>query len=275
MTIRSLKLYHYTSGSSLLNILDSSSLWATSIHHMADASEFIHCFDLVKSQLYAQKSKTSDENLQSICDVLVERLERLSHLAIYVACFSEIDDSISQWRGYCPPSFGYSVGFNSNKLEILASSQGFTLRQCIYNPQQKVAMLNNWISEVLTFINTKRPTTVSIADFCERGIEEFLGRFATVASYMKDASFQDEREWRLVGLVPSDDPRVSVRSKKSMLIPYVPIQLHLSQNSKLLWNIRIGPTPHIELAMDTLSLYFRKVNIENGVGRTMIPYRDW
>ncbi len=79
----------------------------------------------------------------------------------------------------------------------------------------------------------------------------------------------------MVALIFTDNPNMLLRPGKSMLIPSFPFKLNLSTDDKILWNACVGPTPHIELAMKSLSFLFNKYHFINGTTRTLIPYRDW
>lgn len=268
-------LHHYTSGSGLLGIIESSSLWATKIQYMNDSKEFAHSIDLAASELRRHKIKTPHGHTSALCDALIDRLDRLSQLAVYVACFSEVEDSLSQWRGYCPPSFGYSLGFDADVLGAIAKPQDFDLQPCIYDDDRKRKVIKEWVDSTLMQLSAACPVDADPADFCEKHAGRFITQFWEFAPYMKDKAFQDEREWRLVGLVPSFDTRLSVRAGKSKLVPYVPIKLDFTKAPELLWNAAIGPNPHMELAIQSLSLALRNCHFLHGVRPTSVPYRDW
>ena len=268
-------LHHYTSGHGLLGIMGSSSIWATKIQYMNDSKEFAHAIDLASASIRRRKSTQSDARFSDFCDALIDHLERISGMEFYVACFSEVEDSLSQWRGYCPSGFGYSIGFDGDNLRAIAATQGFLLRQCIYTRRDQELAVNQWVDSTLIDLTSSCPSTEEPRAFCENRVGIFLSEFIKFAPYMKDDAFADEREWRLVALIPSTDSRIQLRPGKSMLVPYAPIDLRLSLGSPLLWNIRIGPTPHAKLSMDSLSHLFQKVHLANGIARSMVPYRDW
>lgn len=274
MHIPSLRLHHYTSGQGLLGIIGSSTIWATKIQYMNDSKEFAHAIELADTSIRTRKAAQSNKQLSAFCDALIEHLERISGMPFYVACFSEVEDSLSQWRGYCPSGFGYSIGFDGDKLREIAKPQGFSLQQCIYSRRDQDQAVSQWVDSTLAIFTNSCPPTEEPHSFCERIAGVFLTEFIKFAPYMKDNAFVDEREWRLVALIPAADPRVQLRPGKSMLVPYVPINLELSMDNNLLWNILIGPTPHIDLAMSSATHLFQKARPTNGIGRSMVPYRD-
>lgn len=274
-TLPSIILHHYTSGPGLLGIFGSDSVWATQIRYMNDSKEFAHAAELATAALGGLRTGRRGDKYAQLCAAVASHLESISGLALYVACFSEIHDSLSQWRGYCPPSFGYSIGFDGDLLLQIAGEQGFQLRPCIYDRDAQTQAVSEWARETLATLDAGCPVEADPIQYTSDHCNSFLQKFVAFAPYMKDLSFKDEREWRLVGLVPANDPRVSLRPGRSLLVPYVPVTLHSVTDRSPIWNVCVGPTPHIELAINSASHLFQKAKIRNGITRTMIPYRDW
>lgn len=268
-------LHHYTSGTGVLGVFSSDSLWATQIRYMNDSKEFTHATELAMSALRELRHGRKGDKYAQLCAAVSNHLESISGLALYIACFSEVHDSLSQWRGYCPPSFGYSVGFDGDLLRKIASKQGFQLQPCIYDRDKQAQSVNAWARETLAVLDAGCSTDTDPVEHTRTNCNVFLHKFIAFAPYMKDSSFKDECEWRLVSLIPSTDPRVSLRQGRSFLVPYVPIKLYSATDQSPIWNVCVGPTPNIELAMNSLSYLFQTVKIRNGTTRTMIPYRDW
>jgi hypothetical protein len=55
----------------------------------------------------------------------------------YVTCFTKQSSLLSQWRGYCPPHRGVSIGFQADDLRTEAEKQRFRLRECLYGPTRQ------------------------------------------------------------------------------------------------------------------------------------------
>lgn len=273
--IPNLILHHYTSGDGVLGIVESDSIWSTRIQYMNDSKEFSHAIELANQRLRKMEQTSNDDLIKQFCKIVQGHLQSSSALTLYVACFSEIEDSLSQWRGYCPPSFGYSLGFNGDRLKSIGAEQGFDLRKCIYDRTEQEGLVQEWAENSINLLADNYAGEDDIAEFCCLKIGILLQNFITFAPFLKHPSFKEENEWRLVSTVPTNNPRTKLRPGKSMLIPYVPIKLNLANDKELLWNARIGPTPHIELAMNSATLLFNKVHFKNGIGPTSIPYRDW
>jgi hypothetical protein len=271
-------LYHYTSGQGLLGILQSDSVWASQIRYMNDSKEFTHAVEQATGALnmlgMASPNKTGTR--PELCRAVIRYLEELDHLAIYVACFSEISDSLSQWRGYCPPSFGYRIGFDRVKLDTVAEEQGFELKKCVYDRDEQTQTVSKWASKTIEALETGCPTNEDPDEYTYANSGMFLPNFVAFAPYMKDPSFIDEREWRLVGRVRGDDNRVTLRPGRSLLVPYVPITLNSTTALSPINDILVGPTPEPRLAINSLSLrLWKNVRFHGGMSTSSVPYRDW
>ena len=268
-------LHHYTSGAGVLGIFESDSIWATRIQYMNDAKEFLHAIEIAEEHLRKIGHESDDELRKKFCDAVPDNLNRADQLTIYVVCFSEIEDSLSQWRGYCPPSFGYSLGFVGDKLEIVGKNQGFILKPCIYESVEQGNIVKRWAEQTVEYLIARYSDSEDFTEFCRRQSGHILETFIQFAPFLKHSSFQDEREWRLVSVIPTDDSRTELRPGKSTLVPYVKVKLGLSSDQGPLWNLRVGATPHKDLAMNAITVMFNKVHFRNGIAASETPYRDW
>lgn len=258
-----------------MGIFETGTIWATSIHSLNDSREFSHAVDVGKSAIERWLAVCNHPNARALLEPMAASLDSVSKAAVYVACFSAVSDSLSQWRGYCPPGFGYSIGIDGDELRGIAGKQGFTLDQCIYDHAAQRAKADQWAKRAIDDVLLGLDEATDLTSHVRQKASRFQSEFRSFAPFLKDSSFRDEREWRLSGLVRHDDPRLRVRAGRSMLVRYLPIDLQLSKSSSLLWNVRVGPTPHPELAMNAVGHYINKVQLPNGVERSHSPYRDW
>ena len=258
-----------------MGIFDNSEVWATSIHHLNDSKEFSHAIDIGKNETRKAAEHFSDPKAKLIADGVVSRLDSISKLSIFVACFSSVEDSLSQWRGYCPSGFGFSVGFDGDRLRAIVEPQGFRLEKCIYDDHSKQNAAYGWATRTLARLLAGLTLPNDLEAYVNDQSGAFLADFVSFAPLLKDRAFEAEREWRLVGLIHTNDPRVRVRIGRSMLVRYLPVKLNLNLVDPLVWNVLVGPTPHPQLATDAVCHYFNRLHIRNGVAASRIPYRDW
>ena len=63
--------------------------------------------------------------------------------------FSEVKDSLSQWRAYGGSSSGYAIGFTGAFLRDVSNKNNFRLVRCIYKPSEQKALVRALLEEVL------------------------------------------------------------------------------------------------------------------------------
>lgn len=269
-----LALYHYTSGIGLMGIFDSGAVWASNIHQLNDSSEFRHALDLAKHEIANVVAGSKDTRAAALGVRLADLMERCCKLSVYISCFSEVGDSLSQWRGYCPEAFGYSIGFDEEILRSSVVRQGFVLSKCIYDDNEKRALLSAWaqstMADLLPSFDPSSPITATDTAAWPR-MESLL----RLAPFFKHHSFSEEREWRIAKIVESTDPALKLRAGRSMLIRYLSVDLGPLATSDAILDVCIGPTPHSELAADAVCHYFGKIRIRNAVRHSDSPYRSW
>ena len=142
-------LYHYTSISSLISMIDSGSIWLSNLHYMNDASEMKFAIKILK-ELVIKKINSHEVVENEILTQFVDWLdtfERVPH-HIYAFSLTEKGNLLSQWRGYCPKNGGVSIGFRKTKLEEILST-GIELKQCIYKKDDQVSILKSKIIKFL------------------------------------------------------------------------------------------------------------------------------
>src|SRR5271166_2048754 len=265
-------LYHYTSMEGLLGILESGTIWATDIRYLNDKSEMTHLWDLVKIHI---QQKLEDEKTPDR-DFLKELLTGGGSLNVFVSCFSEDGDSLSQWRAYCPGGSGFSVGFHSAALGGIEFGKGFKqLVRVRYLADEAGAS----VDEVLQYAKAMANVTVSVNLVPGQPLtigQAARGALSAVAPRFKHGAFAEEHEWRLI-LQVINQPGVGrkFRAGKSTLIPYVDVQLQ-AKDSFFIKEVIVGPTPETSLSVTSVNVLFQSINQPGVVVReSKVPYRVW
>ncbi len=171
-------LYHYTSFEKLFNILNGDSLWASRSRFSNDSTE-----DKILGDDWLKKEQYYGDN--------------------YILCFSNEDDVLSQWRGYCPQG-GATIGFRFPK-----GYSTFTLLDSDFDEKSKLTGKNIELYK-------NRPLPVVYCQPKEKqipGINVSENLFAIfddpetmntnaclydIVPYLKNAFFREENELRLV-----------------------------------------------------------------------------
>lgn len=240
-------LYHYTTFAGLKGILETRSLWATDFRYVNDAKEFRHAVDVALSRIQEAKKRV-DTYEGGALDKLAYMLDEGETPNVYVFSLTEKKDDLSQWRGYSMGS-GVAVQFEAAGLETAAARSSFQMLPCIYEYDEQVALMDEFIEKslaVMRRIHEPRPTDP--ATMLRLGAySEISPAFSQLAVRFKDRAFRDEAEWRLVWQAPESHPQtgLKVRVAQSLLVPYfdLPIGGALSPPDPSYGNRAVYKTP--------------------------------
>lgn len=260
------RIYHYTSQTGLIGIVTNKCIWATSIHHLNDATEFDYARAIMKRVI---NEKPKEGAGAALSDSLTSRLDGAARINLFVACFSEKADLLSQWRAYCPNGNGYSIGFEYGQLTDQMNEQQFFLAPCIYEVKEQERLIRELVDEAFKeALRGTKPNIDAITNDC-------IQRFLVVGPVLKHPTFAEEAEWRLVSECPKviQDSRIKVREGKSMLLPYFQFNLTKKDGALPRPSIVVGPNPHMDLAI--LSVKFLLGSFQYTVQSTTIPFRGW
>jgi len=268
-------LYHYTGQAGLLGIVESKELWATKIQYMNDASEFGLALRMARNELEAiiNTSKFPADKPAGV--KLQESLRGLEDINICASCFCEDGDLLSQWRGYAGGQHGYAIGFGTDELAEISHRSGFVLGRCIYDR----ALQRKIVQEAVAYCLQNEYAIPFGRRWGYHGpLADILFRCGV---FFKDASFKDEKEWRLVSpTLRYDADPLRFRVGTSMVTPFY--ALSIATDGELpIQHIVVGPCPHMELSkFSVTSLLMRYGNEgplrgEQVALGSIIPYRDW
>jgi hypothetical protein len=260
-------VYHYTTGEGLKGIVENKALWATAAYYLNDTSEIDYGCELAAEQLL-DKAKHSDEKfvraaLESAIDrLLIPGQRELRLLSLYVACFCESGNLLSQWRAYSG-SGGFALGFGQSVQHM--KSEGMTvspLQKVLYERQIQVRRVVDLIEEIVTIFQdndvcrgeTSGPSQEDVA-YASGEIAQVL--LATVVCF-KAPDFAEEQEWRLVcqPQFAEDSEKtkairrvVKFRASSRGLIPYVELRDQRGEGNAPfpLESVRFGPTQRPDL----------------------------
>lgn len=231
------RLFHYTSPTGLIGIAESKTIWATHIQHLNDRKELEHAVDIARL-IISNMLRSSFKDLPRDNEKVL-LLNEMSNYAgrtssdIYVTCFSEERDLLSQWRAYCPSGGGYVIGVSSNQLHMVSSQQNFFLSPCVYDHEQQQKL----VKEIFDYhynVALKQMDAVPSHDRNEhfiRGLAvQFTRELSKYGAILKHDSFEEEKEWRLVSYSRGvNHPSIKHRAGSHSIIPYLDFDLKTKQ----------------------------------------------
>lgn len=269
-----MELYHYTDQNGFIGIISNKNLWATKVQYLNDNNEFHLALSIAKEELEKlQKIQRSKNELDRI-GRLNATLKNIKNINMCVCSLSEKGDLLSQWRGYSSGLGGYSIGFKKDILETVALSNYFQLRKCFYDKEQQVKIIKNLIFETLSkFAGYEEPNTECLG-YSSESSDYFNEKLAKLAPIIKDSSFSEEAEWRLISSKGLCLSVLDYRAGRSMLTPYYNIQFN-EDFKKALSKVIVGHTPHEKLAISATDMFLYKHVGKIHVQASLIPYRNW
>ena len=263
-------IYHYTTQKGILGIIPPRAIWATQVHFLNDKNEVFLTFKLLEKELRRLVGTSQSPQHRSLLNEIRHSLSNVDQTHICTVSFCESGDLLSQWRGYAAQGKGYALGFDLQTLSNTAKQQNFVVWPCVYNPTLQLELVNYlidcWIQKF------------SSLQF-DHGImlDEINASFCKLAPIIKDESFIEEQEWRLISSVTGVEKNMAFREGAFSLIPYLNFSL-LDQNDgrECFKKIVVGPSPHTDLAMNSLTMFLKKNKLSNvDVVCSRIPFRNW
>ncbi|RAP32728.1 hypothetical protein DID80_08535 [Candidatus Marinamargulisbacteria bacterium SCGC AAA071-K20] len=272
-------VYHYASLSAMMGIIENKCIWATDIRYLNDLKELVGIIDLLNSVInknWAKYSLFDTAMFRQFKDWLKLRVGDGN--MIFTCSFSENGNLLSQWRSYCPPDKGVSIGFNTSALKDLSKVQKYCFGKCIYDRYNQLEIIKKIIKYVQELCS-KRSEEKKIMANKPQGFypafNEIENELLMIASLFKDPSFEEENEWRLISETKTNYVKTPIhyREGKTSLIPY--LKFNLESKESLYDEIIVGPTPNNNLSMSSIIRYLSKYSHPkcNIIRSSRIPYR--
>jgi hypothetical protein len=196
-------LYHYTTPAGFKGIVESGVLRATHVAYTNDGIEHLHAVQVLRSCVSDRRKAAGNAQEKTLLLGMEQGLTdttSFNTLPIFISCFCEDSDLLSQWRGYGLGEGGIAIGFDTTKM--LASLTGWQtfLTPVLYEDgeQQRLAveLLNGIICE---YEATLKSRTIVAP---EKHLSDFLTVLSvnatTLAPLFKHNGFTEENEWRLI-----------------------------------------------------------------------------
>ena len=271
-------LYHYTTGDSLIKILQSGELWSTQAACLNDTTELIYATEELHKRVKARLSVSRDPKVITMLKRLDEALisPNAETSPIFVTCFSERRDDLSQWRAYSSGEGGYAIQFDPVKLRDAGSAAQILLVRVEYEPTNHSIMFDDvivWSERYFLELDGAKeaPSTEAWAD---EFVSFWLEQLAFFAPCIKNPKFKEEQEWRLIYYFRPDDPtKLKFRQRQSMMTRHIPLRL---AKPLPITGVVVGPCRHptlSKIAIGDLLLAAGYDSTVAAVELTAVPYR--
>lgn len=263
-------IYHYTTQKGILGIISLREMWATQVHFLNDKNEVFLTFKLLDRELKKQIEKTQNQINKNLLTEIRRSLQNVDQWHICIASFCEAGDLLSQWRGYGNLGKGYAIGFNLESLINIAKKQSFVLWPCVYNPVLQSELVSYLIETWCESFFDRHITHEEMVNIIHTSV-------CQLAPIIKDESFSEEKEWRLVSPVLSGkSPLFAFREGTYSLIPYLNFKIIDEEGKDCIVKTTVGPSPHMGLARSSLEAFFASCKLPAvDIVESKIPFRNW
>jgi len=261
-----------------MGIITNHCLWATEIQYLNDASEYRYGEKLTNEVISRRRKGARGKNKEFFSEYIAHA-SFLRNAHYFVTSLSEHGDLLSQWRGYTPDGNGFSLGFNVEKMNrILSERREFEFVPCIYDRSEQENLINNLIDYALDMWEQDATPFSEYTTEMSAYPPLLLRVFSSfLAPILKDASFSEEKEWRLI-LLQNDIYKRRFRMGKSFVTPYLEIDLLEkpgSPGSMPLDEVIIGPTPNPDLSTLSIRMLLESQGVKAQTRLSTVPFRSW
>ena len=263
------ELYHYTSLPGLLGVIENGDLWLTHTLYLNDEEEMAHGDHVAAEAIAAALSRSAaDVKKSAYLKQLEALLGRPSNEGVYICCFCQRDNLLSQWRGYGANGAGVSLQFDS------AGFAQWTGADCPYGLMRfwkvfyKAETQRRIVDAAIDYSWSSQLDSVLCAQRAADAIQFFIPTF-------KNPDFEEEAEWRLI-FTPNPLCLIKpcFRVRDTMLVPYYRLR-DLAQSSLAaphaappqlpIGHVTVGPGAAKVLNVESVRMLL------NGYGYTGIP----
>lgn len=239
-------LWHYTSATGLLGIIDSGTLFATQVSCLNDTSEYQYLADLMRQEAEERATRQSDPWRKELYSRTVQLLgeRQVASANAFVICLSASRDDLGQWRGYGGDACSFAIELDVRRLmEGLALRGGNTMPMRVRYDEEEhrealTMLLDSW-EESMRSIWGKAEEEV------DGWLKSFGLGYAQLASLMhamvKHRSFHSEKEYRIyTELQHKEHEKLKFTAKRTLLARHIPVAF--GKNKKLpVRSVMVGP----------------------------------
>jgi hypothetical protein len=296
-------LHHYTTLKGFNGIINDGEIWATNIYYMNDQAELNRAIQLLHAELDARIALLREEHLklrpnasgpqtdpavinieaklrffEGVKSTVLSKVKE-KRIQFYICSFTELDDRLSQWRGYCEDGAGFSIGFDFTEIKA-----NLFLSKCNYDEGQQRQILNELVGQLFYQLEGNIDANIAAsknevsmfsigAIISSHFVELCVNSFFNIAPLFKHPKYGEEAEWRIVVGDDKDalSKNIKVVESAQVLKPYLCLKLAWLPKIK---QIRVGPSPHIDLNELAAKLFLKSMNMDSEIVlRSEIPYR--
>jgi hypothetical protein len=275
------ELWHYTDANGLIGILKTGHIWATQVSCLNDTLEQRYFGELVHAAVKARRKQIVDPLVEPLFRIADDELDNLDLTSAgqFVACLSEAEDDLGQWRGYGGGECGYAIGFRSQAIldAITRRPSTFLL------PMGYADNIHNFIvadairCAEIYFRNGLRPHLPPDL-WAREFVSAFGNELSIISALVKHPKFSGEAESRIATLLQAGDhDQLVFRPKRTLLARHLPLDLATETDGMRLLPITrifVGPGPAQKVSKISVGDLLLQCGYQNiPVELSCVPYR--
>jgi len=315
---KSRSLFHYTSAEGLLGIVSSNTIYATHFGFLNDTTECSLILDVLLPRLEAELrditpklvdlkflkpeilTDFSDafyrQEADKMLQAMVKTTNKLSPYFIASFCIHDPASEayqhglLSQWRGYARG--GFAIEFDEIKIDELNDKekeafryQGILTNEVNYRNHETMVTSDQFAGFAGTLLKHLFPKDQDkISEVLgTKSTEDFAKPFLSTTPFLKNASFEEEAEYRIVALCnrPSVMKGVDARPAKEIkfraradgqVIPYIALYEGLKIRLPIK-SIIIGPHVNRDSQRAAVEILLEKYGLDVPIRISEVPFR--
>jgi len=249
------KLCHYTTLDGALGIIRESDLWLTNSRYSNDDEELNYGHGVLDAVLLRMEAEAAADAARL---AWLRRLRDAVAAArgdqVYICCFCEKDNLLSQWRGYADNGGGVSLEFDPAGFTALTGpdcAHGLMrLWKVFYDPAQQEKI----VRECINYAGWPAQNDDQLIRLVVDALQFFMPTF-------KKQDFREEQERRLI-FTPypgANRPKPSFRTRRGLLVPYFSLRVLSAGGAPPgfrlpIKNVLIGPSLYRALNVESTRL---------------------
>ena len=267
-------VWHYTKGAALQSIIETGTIYATQVSCLNDSSEMRYASGLFKRALLALVPKYANNPvvesfLQKYLGLIEDTPDMPTHAPskFMVACFTELEDDLTQWNGYCKGENGYAIGF---RLKGLFYNDGNSLVVRVNYDQALHEKVAAEVAEatVRFYLEGLPSNPAEVETWKDSFFVNWDTRITRLAPMIKDPSFAAEKEFRIIReLQVSDLASMKFVQRDTMMSRHLPLRRQFGEQKFPMLPIEriiVGPCRHREITRISVDTLMRQMGYGTG-----------
>jgi hypothetical protein len=273
-------LFHYTNEAGLRGILESGTLWLSSIRAMNDPSEHLHGMGIASKAIAAAAVHPwVDGKFKLVAEILSDYRWFAEIGDYFTVSFSREEDDLSQWRAYGADGHGFTLGFSSNELNKafnqidIFGTPGIPAFPVLYDDDLLVRVVNEIISIAIRAI-ASMPRDEPEEPVVKFMYQRLASSLAWLTLFFKHPHYRSECEVRYTKpQLIAQQPGLKTRTGKTGKVAYIELPWRKYSPAALV-SIGVGPSADFEAASNLVSHTLRNTASTPKIRRSSIPYRS-